>query len=224
MFKRRFHFLFVALLFLYLLHPLSSSEWLGMGLLDVSFTLVLLTALFAVSRKKHITITAILLGGCGQVLTLTPYFFYSKPVVLTALGIDILFLVYTASVILFHIVRDRMVTADTIFGSLSVYLLIGFIWALIFSFIEVAQNGSFIFSPNLVHQLAGQKGKHIFAELYYLIYYSFTTLTTLGYGDIVPGSAWARVFSALEAITGQLYLVVLVSRLVGMHSNQRNNA
>ena len=52
------------------------------------------------------------------------------------------------------------------------------------------------------------------------IYYSFVTLTTLGYGDIVPTSAIARMFSAIEAVTGQLYLAVLVAQLVGLHISQ----
>jgi hypothetical protein len=50
-----------------------------------------------------------------------------------------------------------------------------------------------------------------------VLYFSFATLTTLGYGDIVPVSAIARTLATLEAITGQLYLAVLVARLVGLH-------
>jgi hypothetical protein len=57
-------------------------------------------------------------------------------------------------------------------------------------------------------------------------YFSFTTLTTLGYGDIVPHSAGARTLAVLEAVTGQIYLTVLVARLVGLYivheSNRRN--
>jgi len=49
------------------------------------------------------------------------------------------------------------------------------------------------------------------------LYYSFVTMTTLGYGDIVPRSSSARMFAAIEALMGQLYLAVLVARLVGLH-------
>ena len=52
------------------------------------------------------------------------------------------------------------------------------------------------------------------------IYYSFVTLSTLGYGDIVPKVSAARMLAAVEAITGQLYLAVLVARLVGLHISQ----
>ena len=55
------------------------------------------------------------------------------------------------------------------------------------------------------------------AEAVLPLYYSFITLTTLGYGDVVPVSAAARMFAAIEAVMGQLYLAVLVARLVGLH-------
>lgn len=55
------------------------------------------------------------------------------------------------------------------------------------------------------------------ASVKVLIYYSFTTLTTLGYGDILPLSPPARMFSALESVMGQIYLAVLIARLVGLH-------
>jgi hypothetical protein len=51
----------------------------------------------------------------------------------------------------------------------------------------------------------------------HVLYFSFTTLTTLGYGDIVPVSAIARALTSIEAITGQIYLAVLVARLVGLN-------
>ena len=57
-----------------------------------------------------------------------------------------------------------------------------------------------------------------------LLYFSFTTLTTVGFGDITPVSAFARMFSVTEAIAGQVILVVLVARLVGMHVAQSTGA
>lgn len=220
-FKKRFIFLFVALLFLYLLHPLSNKALVGMGLLDISFSLVLIMSLLAVSTKKHIALTSLFFGIVAQILSVAPYFGGGKPLMLVALAVDCIYLIYTAGMILFHVLKDKLVTTDTIFGSLCVYLLIGFIWALIYSFLEFAKPGSFQFNQSLTAQLqTGNRGAHIFSELYYLIYFSFATLTTLGYGDIVPASAWTRVFSAMEAIMGQLYLVVLVARLVGLHITQ----
>ena len=87
-----------------------------------------------------------------------------------------------------------------------VYLFIGLLWSDIYAILEHLQPGSFSFA----HSQAGTK-------LSDFSYYSFVTLTTLGYGDITPLTSKARAFAMLEAIIGQLYLVVLIARLVGLH-------
>lgn len=78
-------------------------------------------------------------------------------------------------------------------------------------------------NTNVLLKLFGQDRALTGAEM---IYYSFVTLTTLGYGDIVPVSPSARSLATLEALTGQLYLTVLVARLVGLqitHSARRRS-
>ncbi|MCE9624730.1 MAG: potassium channel family protein, partial [Deltaproteobacteria bacterium] len=65
--------------------------------------------------------------------------------------------------------------------------------------------------------------KHLYSYLYYFIYFSFTVLTTLGFGDIMPASHWSRMVTSMEAVLGQLYLVVMVTYLIGLHLNERNN-
>ncbi len=82
-------------------------------------------------------------------------------------------------------------------------------WAFVFSVLESIHPGSFA-----VGEVQIEAGRSLF------IYYSFVTITTLGYGDITPITATANSFSFLEAVTGQIYLVVLVARLVGMHIAQ----
>jgi hypothetical protein len=105
--------------------------------------------------------------------------------------------------ILVLVTRAHRVTGDTLFGAVSVYLLFGIIWAHLFMALQLANPKAFSgdFGPDL---LAG------------FIYYSFTTLTTLGLGDLQPISAQARALSILEVIFGNLYLAVLVSRLVAL--------
>ncbi len=82
-------------------------------------------------------------------------------------------------------------------------------WAFIFSVLEIIHPGSFAIGEGQI-----EVGRLLF------IYYSFVTITTLGYGDITPLTAPANAFSSIEAVTGQIYLVVLVARLVGMHIAQ----
>jgi len=83
---------------------------------------------------------------------------------------------------------------------------------------ELAHQGSFRFP-----QIQGSEhARFVFGEtgFSHFVYYSYTTLTTLGYGDILPLTSPARTFSYMEAICGQIFLVVLVARLVGLHIAQ----
>ena len=110
-----------------------------------------------------------------------------------------------AGIILSHVLRAERVSREKIFGALSVYLLLGVIWSLLFIMVDFLVPGSFRYGQD--RALTGAE----------MVYYSFVTLTTLGYGDIVPVSPSARSLATLEALTGQLYLTVLVARLVGLH-------
>ena len=101
------------------------------------------------------------------------------------------------------------VTADKIYGALCVYLLIGLTWGFMFLTLEGFQPGSF--------QFGQARSSGIEKDPATLVYFSFVTLSTVGYGDITPLSPPARSFAFMEAIIGQIYLAVLVARLVGLH-------
>jgi hypothetical protein len=123
-----------------------------------------------------------------------------------------------AIAILSTIMKSKKVTTDTIYASICVYLLLVIIWTMLFSAIEIIEPGSFLSGGAPVVDFHGDSVKrNVFANL---IYYSFVTLTTLGYGDITPVSPYARALSSLEAVIGQLYIAVLIAGLVGMHIGQ----
>ena len=91
-----------------------------------------------------------------------------------------------------------------------VYLLMALMWSFVYGLLELINPASFnvTLSPDQGYQMR-------------FIYYSFVTITTLGYGDITPTTDLASSFSILEAVVGQLYLVVVVAWLVGMHSSSK---
>lgn len=95
-----------------------------------------------------------------------------------------------------------------IIAAVAIYLLFGMIWARLFEIIDIINPDSF--------SISNSKTRYTF------IYFSFVTLVTLGYGDIVPVSLLARSFSILEGIIGQLYVVILISSLVSEFSNRRD--
>lgn len=107
-------------------------------------------------------------------------------------------------VAMLHVLRTREVSPALISGAIGLYLLAGVVWALIFHAIELFERGSFTrSSSDLVSA----------SDLYY---FSFVTITTLGYGDISPASALARSSAVLEAVFGQVFLVALLGRLISL--------
>ncbi len=125
------------------------------------------------------------------------------------------FVAYVILRLLKLIFTSKHVSADTIFASVCVYLLAGVFFAFTYSLLELFDPHAFF------NSLAADPTAHIMrlgqepAGLE--MYFSLVTMSTLGYGDIVPNSPVARSLTAIQAVMGQLYLAVLVARLVGMH-------
>ena len=118
----------------------------------------------------------------------------------------ILFAIFVIENMLRGIVTAKVVNAEVIFASASVYLLIAVTWAMSYGLMDLLAPGSF-----------GVTVEGAAASFNHFLYFSLTTLTTLGYGDITPVSSLARIWSTLEAMTGVFYLAVLVARLVSLY-------
>jgi hypothetical protein len=119
-----------------------------------------------------------------------------------AMPYGLVFLVLVVALILSSIFKADQVTPDLVSGAVVAYLLLGICWGGLYSLIELVQPGSFSF---------GEGGR----ELSSLFYFSFVTLTTLGYGDILPVAKIARTAAYLEAVTGVMFTAILVAGLVG---------
>jgi hypothetical protein len=107
-----------------------------------------------------------------------------------------------------HIEKAQEVTSDLIMAAACAYILLGLVWAYAYYLLE-------IFHPNSFKGLENMN-----KDIWNFYYYSFVTLTTMGYGDILGVTKSARSLSILEAITGQLYLAIMISRLVGLYVSQ----
>jgi len=119
-----------------------------------------------------------------------------------------LFLLMSIALLISKMFAVSKVTSDTIAGGISVYLLLGFLWTVFYYAVYIYDPCAFNF-PSPSHQ-------------YSLFYSSFSTLTTVGYGDISPVNRMAMSLSNLEAITGQMYVAIFISRLVGLHIAAHN--
>jgi len=139
--------------------------------------------------------------------------------------VSILLLLTLGIVVILSRVLDRgLVTVDKVCGAISVYLLMGMAWGMVYVLLSILQPGSFRL-PELntagVFEPAQRRYDISLADFLYL---SFVTLSTLGYGDITPTTIPAQTVVWMEAILGQIYLAVLIARLVSLqiiHSSQK---
>jgi len=119
-----------------------------------------------------------------------------------------------------EVFRARAVTMETLRGAVCVYILMGVIWASFYSLAATVQPGSFSFPEPAGDQTLESVQAHGVLPAPFF-YYSFVTLTTLGYGDITPRTSIARTLSWLEAFTGQLFIAVTMARLVAIYVSDR---
>lgn len=136
--------------------------------------------------------------------------------VITAVSSSV-FLMVTVVAIVYRLFTVKRVTLDTISAAICAYLLMALAWGFVYALVEVRRPGSF--SAKLLTS-AAPGASAVIEMLHNFIYYSFVCLTTTGYGDIAPISDVARIMSVLESVTGQLYLTILIARLVSIEVAQ----
>jgi len=216
----RMNFVVLGALFLLLLvQPVADSIPFGGMVMKVVFTGIMLLALAAVSNRPALLMVGVVLAAPSTILPLVdrvgPY------TVITADLASIGLFFFIIVVFLLRILSHRVVTGSTVAGAVSVYLLMAVTWAAIYAALETFQPCSFnglLCDPDAVPGGALARGAQ---EA--LLYYSLVTISTLGYGDISPATDVARTAAAMEAVVGQLFLVVLVARLVGLISAQKSD-
>ena len=204
----RFLFLLISMVLMFALRPFLESFVRISYLMDIFFFVIFLSAVYAISQKRSTFIIALVMALLIEILIWLGHLTDISSLRTIGNFLAILFIGYTATVILSYLFTEDEITSDVIMGAICVYFLIGLAWAFIFFTLELFQPGSF--------QMPQGQG----IDLSHFSYYSYVTLTTLGYGDITPISTQARSLALLEAIMGQLYLAILVARLVGIHIAQ----
>jgi voltage-gated potassium channel len=208
-FKERFPSLLIFIMAILIVGPLFDEFVQLRILMDILWSAVFVSAIYAVSHKKHHIILGVLLAlpMLGAIWSSHLVGHHTLQVVGYMCGVA--FILFAIVQMLIFIYSHKEVTRDLIIGAAVVYLLMAIMWTFIFIVVETLHPGSFNL-PDI---------KDI-ADTGHFLYFSFVTLTTLGYGDITPVTKLARSLSTLEAVIGQLYLVVQVAWLVGVHVSQ----
>lgn len=206
--SRASHLVFLVALGLFIVAILFIAALPGGELVNsVLLTLVLASGLLVIEARRGTLVLATLLMVPALVARWINYYRpeLMPPAVFLAFGM--LFLVLVAVQFLRFILRAPRVTGQVLEAGISTYLVFGLIWTLAYMMVGGLIPDAFAFS------VPGQSMNGANA-----LYYSFVTLTTMGYGDILPVSRVARMLAITEATTGVLYMSVLIARLVGMYS------
>ena len=204
--------LLLSSLVLIMLLSLFVETQVGEYLLEAFFIAVLFAGLKAIQINKGLFRLSLFLILASIVFCFSGTFSNNYQLFIIGTTGRALFLVIIVLIILFDLFRKGKVTGDTLAGAVSVYLLLALIWGYFFLIIEHLVPESFSFTQGQLRlQLWLAK------EFFPFFYFSLVTITTVGYGDMSPVTTEARMFATFEAIVGQVYLTILVARLVGMY-------
>jgi len=200
--------LLIVLLVLIAVSP-SIPETSSGVLFELVFDGILIAGVYSVGPGRHqwpfLVLTVVTLAvRWGEHLSGVPQLDVG------ALSVTVLWLVYAVSIIIGHLFQRRDVTVDTILGAMVTYLLVAVAFTIAFEIVELLQPGSFSGLPTEARSHRAELGSS-------MLYFSLVCITTMGYGDIVPLSNVARPLAVLEGVFGQLYLAVMIARLVGLH-------
>ena len=202
--------LLASLLFVLAFVPVFEPHRFGNLLLKLGFTAILVFSVFASVQKRTVLIPMLAVMSAGLAISWVAFFIDNSTLfVVSCFLLSFVFLM-TAIAILANVLRRHFATVQSIFGAICTYLLLGLAWALLYWATERIEDESLRF----VGRAPAASGVRDVAPFSQLIYFSFVTMSTLGYGDITPETPAARTLTWMQSVTGQFYLAVLVAWLV----------
>jgi hypothetical protein len=224
---RRHTALLAALVVAFVVRPLIGDAGVAPFVFSISFLILMVIALYTIqvdelvgerdlllTQRRRRTIVVWTLAVLAIAERLGMLFAPSAQLYLVGSMSWLLFFSFVTWAELRSVLKQKRVTSETISMSISVYLLIGLSWGLLYAVIFQHQPEAFAF---------GASARPTFVEhnvFPTFMYFSLTTLSTIGFGDITPASLQARYAAVAEGITGQFYLAILVARLVGMQMSR----
>ena len=173
--------------------------------------MVFIAALYAALGRGRVTLVAFLLGTPAIVIHLANVAGHLQTLASASATLGVIFLAFVTVVFVWTVLSDPKVTGDTLAGAIAAYLLVGITYGLAYGLVATWSPGAF---RNTI-----EPGRVIHPGD--LIFFSFITLTTVGYGDIIPLDGQARSLVILESVTGIMYPAVLIGRLIGLHISRR---
>jgi len=216
----RFTILTCALVAFMCVLPFISEAGADIALLRVGTSLVVLAAVYSVSERRWQLIVALVLACPAAVALMDPALLGDERALALRMGTTAALLAYVAILFSVFLLKQDRVSADTILGGINVYLLFAICFTFLHALVEVTHPGSYQYQGKSLTSVF--KGHPEIEALAFLLYFSVVTLTTLGYGDITPAVAGARMLCALEAVIGQLFVAIFIARLVSLHIGRKS--
>jgi len=211
--SRRSVWLLVLLLVFLILNPLLEKDQVGEGVLLFSMYATLISATRELSERTRVRWPAMLLAGSSMLVMAVSHLHPSRSLSIVNWTILAAFFGFVSVGLFSYLGRPGAVTDDRIFVSVSLYLLLAMLWFSLYNMLEAIRPGSFAPGSGSLPLPRGA-----------LLYLSLATLTTLGYGDIVPVTPISRMVAALEAVAGVLYIAITVARLVAAYHSAKPEA
>jgi len=180
----------------------------------VLLSTTLIAAVYAVSGSRKHTIIAAIIGTMVVIFMFADFVHSSIFLNLCSSVLLAVFFIFTLIQTLIYVIRGQKVTRDKIYGAISVYFLIGMAWSPLYRLVYINDHSAF----------SGAQSAYVGVHHFDFIYYSFETICTLGFGDILPISGIARALTLLEAMTGVLYMAVMISRLVTLYKANKEES
>jgi hypothetical protein len=203
----------IAVVLLFVVSPFVELIPGGNLIETVLITLVLVMGVLAVGRRRRTLVVAVILALPAFIGKWVNHFRPDWVPTEVFLVTGLLFVIFVVAHLLGFILRAPRVNSEVLCAGISTYLLLGLSWS--FAYLLVAQLAPDAFFLNngttTGHSLHGADA----------FYFSLITLSTVGYGDIIPVSNVARMLAAMEAITGSLFVAVFIARLVALYSSER---
>jgi hypothetical protein len=212
-FFQRCFYLFFAVLALVMAVLLLESTPRARILLNAGNLLVVVAAVAAVGRTQLSFVIALLLAAPTLLFQLLAIDDGDPRFLLHSWAFGAALYAATIGYLLHYVFQRQVMTADKLYGAAAAYLMLGVLWGYLYAIANHLQPGSFAFG-----------GAVISPPLSDLLYFSFTVLTSTGFGDAVPLLRYARGLCVLEQLVGALFLAILIARLAGVYPPRREDA
>ena len=200
--KNRFIYIILAIMSVMLINPfIRHAGKTGYFIATLFVAMIPLASYYALTEDRKRAITILLLAAPFVILDGINMFFINHNLMVVSYSFGTILYFYIVVLLVRNLLSQRVITANLIYCAISIYLLIGILWAGIYIVLEGISPGSF----------SG------LSETTDLLYFSFVTLTTVGYGDVSPLSILAKRLAIFEAAMGGIYMAIIIAMIVGRY-------